>query len=366
MPDEERLEELLERHKAFWRREDTDGPLMMEVRPYAHPGSQIDIPLADGTMAGEGTELTPENIDPRRMMEGYDTSLPVIYGDILRRFAPPDLCWTEALMECRIYLRGGCRWSAPFSVDWGDLESLKLRPENRWFKRLLEFTRLLVERAEGGFPVGEPLMRGPIDMLRAILGDNQMGLAFYDRPAEVRRLLEICTDAAIEALEAQFALIPEFHGGYVSHFGIWAPGSVGYSQHDASVQLSPQAFRERLLPHYERLVNSFDYPVIHTHSGALHHVDALLELEGLKAMQVSIDPPPFGPTVEEMIPTLLKIQETKPLIISSGPVIAEEREELLKTLSPKGLCFGVTVWQESENLYTFLEEPDRHLYGTWL
>ena len=254
-------------------------------------------------------------------------------------------------MGCDVYLDAGCRWTTPFLKDPGEVGGFTYGRENPWFGKLLEFTEALVDEAAGRFPVGEPLMRGPIDMLRAMLGDNALCLALHDEPEQMQGLIRTCTDVFLDCLQAQLELIPEFHGGYVCHYGIWAPGTIGYCQLDASVLLSPQEFRQDFLEEYRRVADSFDYPLFHIHSGSLRHTEALLELEGLGAIEVSIDPMPFGPSLEEMMPVFQRIQEVKPLVIASGPMRRQERDRILETLSRRGLCVGIMVYEEGQDLY---------------
>jgi hypothetical protein len=61
---------------------------------------------------------------------------------------------------------------------------------------------------------------------------------------------------------------------------------------------------------------------------------------------VSLDYP-AGPSFEESFPILKRINERKPLIIN-GPVTKKELEQLLETLSSRGLCIAVSVRDNDE------------------
>jgi len=99
-----------------------------------------------------------------------------------------------------------------------------------------------------------------------------------------------------------------------------------------------------MLPPQERIASEFDYSTIHLHSNSLHVVDAVLD-STISAVQVSMDPQPFGPTVMELLPTFAKIQEKKPLLIE-GPMIQSELDELLKVLSPRVLYVWAMIESE--------------------
>ena len=335
------IEDILKRHKAFWDMEDVEKPLM-RVGRYSPMGGGWSFPLADGNTAEDSMYLTPEVIDPHRFIGERSGSVNPISGDFIAGAGMPGFCWMEAIMGCPIRISIGSIWSEPFLEDWGDLGKMRLSDDNPWFKKLLAFTRLLAEReAEDGYPIVQPLLRGPIDIAAAALGDEQTCMAVYDSPDEFRQLLQIATDAFIKVAQAHLALIPRFHDGYLSSYGIWAPGTVVRTQADNSALVAPQTYREFLLPCDERICDSFDYPLIHLHSGGLHVVDVLLTAEKLRAIQVSLDYP-AGPPVSEALPILKKINEQKPLIIT-GPVTEEELEQLQETLSPRGLCMSVSI-----------------------
>ena len=243
---------------------------------------------------------------------------------------------------CTIRSVSGSVWSEPSHFDWHRVEERRLSDDNPWLKALQAFTRALVTRADGRCPVVQPLLRGPVDIVAAMLGDQEMTLAFYDHPDEMAMLLDICTDIFLRAASARLDLTPAFHGGYLSAYGIWAPGRTVRTQTDNAVLLSPTLYKERLLPYERRIMEAFEYSLIHLHSGVVHIVsDALIEVEALKAIQVSVDYP-GGPLFPEILPILSKIQEAKPLILT-GPVTESELDIVLSALSPRGLCIEVSL-----------------------
>ena len=348
---------LLERHTAFWRMEDVDKPLM-RTREYRALGDvEVRIPLADGRMADEGEELIPEKIDPRRFIETkqwrhsrqreeYEEPR-LVAGDFFTCRAPFDLCWTEAIMGCRVYFSSRSRWTEPVLSDWSKVQDLN--PDERWISVLLGYIKALQESAEGQYLVCNPLMRGPIDMARALVGDAALAMAIFDNPEELKALLRVCTDANIEIHRRIWEIIPQLSNGWCTSFGIWAPGTVGYTQIDASELFSPSQFSNYVLPHYARLFKSRGYVTIHTHSISNRHVDALLDMEDLRVVQIAVDPPAFGPTVGELIPVFQRVQEVKPLAVS-GPVTTDELSLMLDSLSPNGLALTLGVVKEGGGL----------------
>jgi hypothetical protein len=147
-------------------------------------------------------------------------------------------------------------------------------------------------------------------------------------------------------VQLQASGTPRFAGGYVSAYGIWAPGTVVRTQADNATMLSPTVYRERVLPHDRAVMRQFDYPLIHLHSGCLHVAEALLEVPELRAIQVSVDHP-GGPLAAQVMPILERMVARKPLIVT-GPVTSAELEALRGLAAVGSVCLQVQVCTDSD------------------
>lgn len=343
MSNAKTIQELIERHMNFWNMENEEP--LMRVGRHTPLQKGSGVALGGGAVAEEGDVVLPEKIDVAAYVERHTVPSTPINGDFLSGIGPPGFCWTEAMMGCTIRSVSGSVWSEPPPFDWDRIEEFKLAEDNPWLEKLREFTRALVARADGRCPVVQPLLRGPVDILASVLGDEEMTLAFYDHPDEMETLLDLCTDTFLRAANARLDLTPEFHGGYLSAYGIWAPGKTVRTQADNAILLSPKLYRERMLPYERRVIEAFDCSLIHLHSGVVHVVtDALMEVEALRAIQVSVDYP-GGPLLPEILPILSKILEAKPLILT-GPVPQSDLDRMLDVLPSQGLCVQVTLVEE--------------------
>lgn len=300
--------------------------------------------LADGSLVTEGRLLTPELLDTQGLADLSGQPKETVRGNFFCGVAPYDLCWAEAIVGCPIRWKSGHVWSEPIPESPNHLENLIVSPANPWLLKLLEVTRELVRRAQGRYPVCQPLLRGPIDILSAAAGDEPSLWAMVDEPRRFRKWLDACTDAFLTVAQSWLKASAPFHGGAIE-YGLFATGSVVRTQADNAALLSPRAYREFLLPCDKRLCQCFDYPLIHTHSGGLHiMLDALLELDRLRAIQVSLDYP-AGPSVAQLLPLLKQANAEKPLIITGG-LSQAELDLLLETLSPSGLCLQVALHEQ--------------------
>jgi hypothetical protein len=335
------LEDLLTRHRAFWRRQG-DGPLMSVSahRPLEERGG---IPLADGTKSADGCLITPEMLEPARF---YDQSsiTDVVRGDFIAGQGPPGMCWTEAAFGCPVRIVTGGPWAEPFVADWHDKRSIE--SDRRWIDKLGAFVEYLVRRADGRYPITQPLFRGPVDMMFAGLGHEEACMAVKTAPEASDRILAGCAELFVNMAGMRLAATPPFEDGYLSSYGIWAPGTVVRTQVDNASMLSPGMYRERVLPFDRKVFEAFDTTLIHLHSCCLHIVDDLVQEDALDCIQVSIDYP-GGPLAAEVMPQLQHILEHKPLIVT-GPVYQSELDGLQRLQPAGGLCLQVQVVADDE------------------
>ena len=330
------LKKLLQRHEGFWKREG-DRPLKSVV-PHVPLEDRGGIPMADGTRAQDGQLITPDLIDPARFYGGTGPSSP-LHGNFITGEAPPAICWTEAILGCPIKMVPGGAWADPFFGDWDQLHTLA--PSSDWLLKLDAFMELLNERAQGRYPLIQPLFRGPIDLAAAGLGHERFCEALVDEPDRVNDFLDFCVQTFIQSAKRRLDSTPKFEGGYVSSYSIWAPGTVVRNQLDNATLVSPQVYRNQIREHDRKVLEAFDFSLIHVHSGCLHIADELIEIDALRAIQVSIDFP-GGPLTHEILPILQKILAHKPLIVT-GPVTQDELEALESLEPAGGLCLQLQL-----------------------
>jgi nitroreductase len=333
---------LVERHRAFWDRSAVSRPLCDFFA-----GGVFSLAVFRGGLC-EGL-LEPEMIAPEAWEEFYRLigfAAPM-QGDLVEAVYPfAAIPWMEGIMGCpiKVSLSSNSIGADPCLEDLSDLDAVEaaaLDPDNPWLVKLLEFQRFLVDAFGAEHPVGLPIMRGPVDLVTAMLGGARAVLEFYDHPKEMERLVRICADVWLQTARAQIDLLPVFQGGYFNYRVIWTPGPSPALQEDNAALLSPTLYRQFIFPQDERILASFTHPFFHTHTATMHIVlDDLLSCSYVKAIDSCWDPVPFGPPVEELIPMYHKIQEAgKSLYILAVGCPDEEALLLLRQeLSPRGLC----------------------------
>lgn len=337
------LDNLLQRHAAFWTHGDADEPLVCLRPPRRARFENVDV--------------IPTMIDVQSLTQDVghrDMGRRLLHGDLFHsECAFSRIPWMEALVGCSI--RAGAdeaMWARPaLGPNYEGMEHIVPGEDNPWLVRLLALTGALVEANDGTYLVSHTLQRGPIDLLSALLGDDRMGLAFYDMPERVSEILALAAEAFIKVARAQYAIIPAFHGGWVPWtYGLWAPGTVVRFQSDSSSQISPRMYREHVLPHDQTIMQAFDYSIIDLHSaGTLHLLPVLLEEERLNAISVTMDRYENAPSVADLLPTFATILESKSLSIF-GEMTLDEVDLLKTSLPARGLSINAVatdrlLWQ---------------------
>jgi hypothetical protein len=201
----------------------------------------------------------------------------------------------------------------------------------------MRLTELLVSRSAGRYAVVQPTMRGPSDLAEAILGPVLMSYAMYDEPFSLGHFLDQVTNVFIDILHALLERIAPVEAGYLSPFGIWAPGSVVRTQCDATAFLSVKQYANWYLPHDLAICSSADYSFMHLHSISLHTVDSLLAQELPRAIQITLEAEPKGPSLAKLLPVLRRILEVKPLLLE-GQLSADQVAWLQDHLPSGGLA----------------------------
>ena len=345
------LEATLARHQAFWSRAEVDRPLLTVPPPSAWPPLRIPTP-AGVTLPPEGY-LQPEMLDPARYFEQMTArwdGLGPLDGDQFRIMtAYWYVPWLEAICGCPIWYvaESGTMYAKPPEGGWDAVRAFRLKPDNPWLRKLCEFYAVLRDLAAGRYPLGVAMpMRGPLDMLGALVGVERMCFGFAESPQRVREALDILTGIWIEVVGEQLARLPSFAGGMANceQYGLWAPGTNAVTQCDLAVAISPRTYERYLVPCDERICASMAYPVIHLHSAGLHVLEQVLSVTGFAAIQIVVDPGPKDPTVRDLWPAFRRVQAAgKPLIIHCTTITQAELDGLLAALSPRGLCIRTSI-----------------------
>jgi DNA-binding FadR family transcriptional regulator len=343
------LEERLALHRTFWTQKQQPRPLAsFRVGDFFFARHfQAALPLLEPDKF-----ISPEMLNVSEFLPDYERMFreaEELGQDCFWTGEPyTGIPWMEAILGCPIRAGKESFTSRPWLSSPAEaLEKVHIDPQNPWLAKYLEFTTALAKHSRGRYPVGMPIMRGPTDMLGALLGQQEMVVALMETdPRVMLKLIERVTRAFLAVIEAQRRLTPPFYGGQaLGFYHLWAPGKAIWFQDDLSSILSPKLYRQFFLDSARMILTGHDHTAVHLHPNSFFILDELLGLENLKAVQVNKDI--SGPGIKEMLPVLAKIMQTRGLILW-GDLTVEDLELVWKNLPCRGLALNVVAPTQEE------------------
>jgi hypothetical protein len=346
-------EQKIERHRAFLDRKNVDRPLIGCIRGWEDlsrytKDTESFFPLGEVNI----NDLYCERFLP--MYQQYAKTLNES-DDMFRTLEPLSFFpWTEAAMGCPIKYTGKNFWSSPLVDLKSEKESrelidiIKRIPEQSqsWLEKYGEFIDFLIEHFRDRYPIGQGILRGPLDMAAAAFGDENLLYQFFDQPELVKEFLTIGTEIFLSSIDVQKQKLQPLNDGYViGTYYIWTPGKNIRLQEDAMAMLSPDLYQEFVHPLDCQIASSADYTLFHLHTTGLHLLDFILQNEGIKIVQVSKDE---GIPLEKILAKLQEIQKSEKCLLLKGRFSLEELQLVKRSLDFRGLCVQAIVLHEKD------------------
>jgi hypothetical protein len=358
---------LLDRHRAFWRRDEHDS--FLRVSSQYQPALPVGLPQPDGRVITAAPSVTPDMVIPELLIEQaerVDLSAPgginLLHSQYLAYVgqgdAPPHACpfgkipWLEAMLGCPIKITEGQIWSERYRGEADEVVARGANLEhNAWFQLLLEFLRQLPPRLGSRFLVSaHTLLRGTSDLVAAIMGVQEAAIGWLDDAAFMARLLRVCTDAILTVVEASYKVLGPAHGGYMATWDLWGPAPMVATQADHSSLLSAQIYEQQILPYDLEVAACCPLSIFHLHNNGLHIAPALMQRSNITVLEVAMDPYPTGKRKGWEVEMLQRIQQHKPLILNTAFPSYAESEWMLGQLDRRGLYFNARFAPDAADL----------------
>jgi hypothetical protein len=331
------------RYRAFWDRSAVSRPLVGFSLVGWFPVQEFQACRAWRSLE----YVTPEMIDPQAFLEDNLRLLregEIVGDDLIRGACPGQVAipWLPGIAGCRMRVFPDSILGEERGLSLDQASSLKLDPENPWFRKYLEFGLALVRAAEGRFPVSHSAEVGPTDLHGLLRGHTRSVLDLVDEPERAAELLRRMAEFFCEVQQEFWELMPLFHGGYFdAQYSLWSPRPIMRLQEDATAVYSPALYRKFVQPVDRAMAARFPSSFMHLHSTSMFLLDAFLEIAEIQCFQINKDA--LGPSTTAMIPHYRKVQEAgKPLLIR-GAFDSEEVRLLLDSLDPRGLFLNIMV-----------------------
>ena len=341
----------VENYRRFWNRESVDRPLVgLSLKTW------FSILEYSATRQWKPNDfLTPDMVKPEEFLDDQEALLKEgeHMGDDIFRGACPlqGIRWFPAFLGFDLQILGESISAGDKSLSWEEIDQLELNSDTPWFRKYVEFTKVLVERSQGRYPVSHGTLIAPSDMGAVLRGHTQMAYDLYDDPDRASAMFRKMGRYFCDILDEQRKYIPLYHGGYFdAQYQLWAPEPIIRLQEDNVFLFSPDLFR-KLLQHVDREM-AIPYPCsfIHLHSTSMYLLDAFLEIEEIRAFQMNIES--FNISCKDMIPYFQMVQQADRPLLIRGSLEPDELRLILDSLDPAGLYLYIMVkdYEEADRL----------------
>jgi len=327
-----------ERIQAFWARDCIDRCALQVIARRAEPLPATGAPLAPlAADAGIVARKTDVNTVLWHAEETFRTHH--YLAEAVPIYVPGLVCSdTAAYLVDEITITADTVWYPHIIDDWTSAE-LTFDRSNRWWQLTLGMAEAASERAAGRYLVAVPDFQAGIDIVSLLRGPERLCIDLFENPDAVRTATRFVFDDVYRHCHAEIESIIRKHSKWTGDWmGLFSSGSHDVVQCDFIALVSPRHFEEFCLPDIAWQCGWLDTAVFHLDGpGAVRHVDALLEIPALDAIQWV--PGAGSPSAVGWLPMLRKIQDAgKGIYISAPP---EDVEAILAELSPAGLIISV-------------------------
>ena len=297
-------EETKEKFRNYWAHKNTGRPLMCviarrpEIEQYSD-GTPVDGgylgQICQGKYYNMPDELMWKDMEdkyqnPQRIVDRYrffcDTHafLGESFPNLNVDFGPGSLA---AYLGSEIGFKEDTVWFNKCLDGWDGVPKLAFDPENKWFEKHINLVKSCRELAGNDFYVDMPDLMENIDVLASLRGAQETLFDLLDEPEKVGERIQEVTDVYYEYYDRFYNAIKDDEGGNAyTVFQIWGPGRTVKLQCDFSAMMSPEDFRKYIQPSLKTQSENVDHVLYHLDGPqAIKHMDALMEIDGIDALQ---------------------------------------------------------------------------------
>ena len=165
-------------------------------------------------------------------------------------------------------------------------DDIKFDPQHPNWLLHKELLKACKAKAQGHYYVGMPDLMEGMDVLAAIKGTDKVLLDTVMQPEVLEHQMQQINDIYFKVFDELYDIIREGDEMAFCYFSSWAPGKMSKLQSDISTMISVDDYRRFVQPFIREQCQKIDYTLYHLDGvGAMHHLDALLEIKELNAIQ---------------------------------------------------------------------------------
>ncbi|MCL2351755.1 MAG: trimethylamine corrinoid protein 2 [Firmicutes bacterium] len=271
-----------ERFGAWWKGDLTESPL-------------VCLPIMKKNP--EPPEAVPGNDDPRRRRTDPDVAL-ANFRNYLRAydfaadsypgfdadFGPGSLA---LYLGCEPVFAEDTVWYRECVSDSWENRPIAFDENNPWWRLHYQMVKKAAEMSGGDYLVNIPDLIENVDTLASMRGTTNTCYDLIDEPELMKRRLSELDEVYFRYYDRLYDAVKDENGGSsFAAFQVWGPGRTAKVQCDFSALMSPEQYREFIVPSLTKQCGRLDFSIYHLDGpGAVKHLGALMEIEPLRALQ---------------------------------------------------------------------------------
>ncbi len=273
----------INRFEAWWRGEVLDRPPLTLHAPGARQPMYPSKTHADERQRWMDVEYRVEAAVAHMAASVYPAdSFPIYWPNL-----GPEI--TATLHGCELEFGRDTSWTTPIvhsAEQWETFLDSGPDFDNLYWRTIERMTRAALDRCDGRFAVGITDLHGNYDILAALREPQELCLDLIDCPGLVARAAMHAAKTFVAAFERSAAITGTAGFAPVSWVPVYHRGPFYIPSCDFWCMVSNEMARALVLPSILAEMAPLDRSIFHLDGpGALTHLDALLEIPSLNAVQ---------------------------------------------------------------------------------
>lgn len=280
--DEARLQEAKRAHDLWWQGK-LDRPLINITMVDAHPAREAPPVISQAN-------CTDFSYTPAQVIDGLDARLSrcEFLGDAFPAVSFD--CFGPGVLAafCGAEIRNGTGLVWFYPKEELPLEEIHVKydKDNEIVRRIKAIYRAGIERWGNSVVMSMPDLGGVLDIAATFRGTENLLMDLCEEPEEVERLIGEIETAWHEAYRDLSGVLQGANMGYTDWSSLFSSSPSYVLQCDFCYMIGPQMFDRFVLPTLARDCEKLGHTLYHLDGvGELPHLDSLLTLEGLTAVQ---------------------------------------------------------------------------------
>ncbi len=274
------FEAVKQRFEGWWNHEDIGRPLMHVAAP--RPGFTGTAPVPK--------DLIAKYTDPEYLTAAVRHQLD---STVLLADSFPNASCDLGPGSMALYLGSEPKfnedtvWYTEVLEDAEEFANLRYDPQNKWWLKHQAILKRMVELAGDDYLVSIPDIIENADILASLRGPQELCYDMVDCPEDVEVGIQKIDELYFQYYDVLRDFVAERDGTVCyTVFNILGPGRVAKIQCDYSALISPSMYRDLIVPSLRKQCRNLTHSMYHLDGpDAIKHVDALMTIDELKALQ---------------------------------------------------------------------------------